>query len=173
MHSRWFLRRKSANTPGERMYNVWPLLRAIYCDVRPESWNLPICWAGLHGACSRGNTKCTVTLGFDGTVEDTSMVSTSKQIVTTDMKNRNLQGGDSYPSRLAGIKGGRLRCRQKWKEGEEEVSRQWISELSRTKQSYAELSRIREDQRCERFGIQKELNVWTVIIECNCDSDVK
>jgi hypothetical protein len=26
-----------------------------------------------------------------------------------DMKNRPLQGGDSYPSRLAGIKGGQLR----------------------------------------------------------------
>jgi hypothetical protein len=25
----------------------------------------------------------------------------------------------------------------------------------------------------EGFGIQKELSVWTVIIECNCDSDVK
>jgi hypothetical protein len=56
--------------------------------------------------------KCTITLGFDGTIEDISMVTTSKQTVTMDMKNRTLQGGDSYPSHLAGIKGGQLRSRQ-------------------------------------------------------------
>jgi hypothetical protein len=59
-----------------------------YCDVRPEIYNLLICWAGLRGARSHGNTKCTFTLSFDGTVEDMSMVTTSKQTVTTDMKNR-------------------------------------------------------------------------------------
>jgi hypothetical protein len=74
--------------------------------MRPESCNLLIYWAGLRGTRSRGNTKWTVTLGFNGAIEDMSMVTTSKQTVTTDMKNRNLQGGDSYPSRLAGIKGG-------------------------------------------------------------------
>jgi hypothetical protein len=78
----------------------------------PERCNLPICWVGLRGARSRGNTKCSVTLGFDGTVEDIYMVMTSKQAVTTDMKNKTLQGGDSYPSRLAGIKGGQLRSHQ-------------------------------------------------------------
>jgi hypothetical protein len=38
----------------------------------------------------------------------------------------------------------------------------WISLLSGTKQSYT-----------EGFVVQKELNVWTVIIKCNCNSDVK
>jgi hypothetical protein len=38
----------------------------VYCDMRPESCNLPICWAGLRGARSRRNTKCTVTLGIHG-----------------------------------------------------------------------------------------------------------
>jgi hypothetical protein len=41
------------------------------------------------------------------------MVTTSKQTVTTDMKKKILQGGDSYPSSLAGIKGGQLRSRVK------------------------------------------------------------
>jgi hypothetical protein len=36
----------------------------------------------------------------------------SKQTVTTDMTNRTLQGGDSYPRRLAGIKGEQFRSRQ-------------------------------------------------------------
>jgi hypothetical protein len=53
---------------------------------------------------SYGAAKYTVTLGFDGTVEDKPMVTTSKQTVTMDMKNRTLQGGDSYPSCLVGIK---------------------------------------------------------------------
>jgi hypothetical protein len=39
------------------------------------------------------------------------MVTTSKQTVTTDMKNKTLQGGDAYLSRL-GIKGGQLESRQ-------------------------------------------------------------
>jgi hypothetical protein len=56
--------------------------------------------------------KCTVTLGVGGTVEDISMVMTSKQTVTSNMKNRTLQGGDSYPRHLAGIKGGQLRSCQ-------------------------------------------------------------
>jgi hypothetical protein len=57
-----------------------------------------ISWAGIRGARSRGNTKRTVTLGFDGTFEDISMVATSKQTVAMDMKTRTLQGGDSYLS---------------------------------------------------------------------------
>jgi hypothetical protein len=72
--------------------------------VWPESCNLRIYWAALRGVRSRGNTKCTITLGFDGTIEIISIVTTSKQTVTTDMKNRTLQEGDSYPNRLAGIK---------------------------------------------------------------------
>jgi hypothetical protein len=57
--------------------------------------------------------KCTVTLGVDGTIGNISMLMTSKQTVTTDMKNRTLQGGDSSPSHLAGIKGGQFRSRCK------------------------------------------------------------
>jgi hypothetical protein len=49
---------------------------SIYCDVRPESCNLRICWAGLLGARSRGNTKYTVTLAYGGTFVDMSMVAT-------------------------------------------------------------------------------------------------
>jgi hypothetical protein len=45
-----------------------------YCDVRLESWNLRICWVELREARSRGNTKDTVTLGFDRAFGDISMV---------------------------------------------------------------------------------------------------
>jgi hypothetical protein len=40
------------------------------------------------------------------------MVTTFKQNVTMNVKKRILQGGDSYPSRLTGIKGDQLNSRQ-------------------------------------------------------------
>jgi hypothetical protein len=48
----------------------------MYCDVRLKSWNLRIRWAELREAPSRGNTKYTVTLGFDGAFGDISRVKT-------------------------------------------------------------------------------------------------
>jgi hypothetical protein len=41
-----------------------------------ESWNLRIRWAELREARSRGNTKDTVTLGFELAFGDISMVTT-------------------------------------------------------------------------------------------------
>jgi hypothetical protein len=94
--------------------------------------------------------KCTVPPGFDGTVEDLSMVMTSKQTVTTDMKNRTLQGGDSCPNHLAGIKGGQLR------------SHQSRSEVRRRRSNLAVNQRAFENEaelRREGFVIQKESSV--------------
>jgi hypothetical protein len=76
--------------------------------VWPESCNLHVCWAGLHGACSRGNTKCTIPLGFGGVFGDIHANDILNRLFTTDMKNRTLQGGDSYPGCLAGVRGGQL-----------------------------------------------------------------
>jgi hypothetical protein len=39
-----------------------------------ESWNLRINWVELCETRSRGNTKDTITLGFDGAFGDISMV---------------------------------------------------------------------------------------------------
>jgi hypothetical protein len=44
--------------------------------MRLESWNMCIRWAELREARSRGNTKATVTLGFDGAFGDIFMVTT-------------------------------------------------------------------------------------------------
>jgi hypothetical protein len=51
-----------------------------------ESWNLRICWAKLREAHSHGNTKYTITMGFDGTFGDTMVM--TFLTVTTDMKKR-------------------------------------------------------------------------------------
>jgi hypothetical protein len=51
-----------------------------YCDAHPESCSLPICWVGLCRARSCGNVKCTITLDFEGTIEDITMATTSKQM---------------------------------------------------------------------------------------------
>jgi hypothetical protein len=57
-----------------------------------------------------------------------------KQTVTADMKNTTLRGDDSYPSRLAGIKGGQLRSRQFRRSSEvEEGQYERISEGQRCK----------------------------------------
>jgi hypothetical protein len=48
----------------------------MYCEVRLESGNLPLCWAELREARSRGNTRDTVILGFDGAFGDIYMVTT-------------------------------------------------------------------------------------------------
>jgi hypothetical protein len=116
---------KSGSAGVEEVHNATEkFCLYLYCDMWPKSCNLPICWAGLHGARYHGNTKCPVPLGFDGTFEDISMVMTSKQTLTMDMKNRTLQGGDSYPSRLAGIKGEAVSSEVK-SDGEPEYDRTW------------------------------------------------
>jgi hypothetical protein len=115
--------------------------RREQCDMRPESCNLCICWAALPRARSSSSTRYTVTLDFDEAIGDISMVTTSKQTLTTDMKNRTVQKGDSYPSRLAGscqFRSEVRRRRIRQNAGEELVTRQWIKVLLRTKQGYAE-----------------------------------
>jgi hypothetical protein len=82
------------------------------------------------------------------------MVTTSKQTVTTDMKNRTLQGGDSYSSGLAGIKGGRLRILQ------------FRSEVSRRSNSAMNQRALENEAGLRREGnvIQKELSVCIIVI---------
>jgi hypothetical protein len=82
------------------------------------------------------------------------MVMTSKQAVTTNMKNRTLQGGDSYPSCLAGIKGGQLRSRQK-DQNMTERGRRRRSDSAVNQRAFENEAELRR----EGFGIQKELSV--------------
>jgi hypothetical protein len=75
------------------------------------------------------------------------MVMTSKQTVTTDMKNRTLQGGDSYPSCLAGIKGGQLRSHQFRSEVRRRRSDSAVNQRA-TKQSYTERDSLSRKVKC-------------------------
>jgi hypothetical protein len=62
----FYIRRTMQNVP----------LQLTDCDVRLESCNLRIRWAELREVRSRGNTKDTVTLRFDGAFGAISMVTT-------------------------------------------------------------------------------------------------
>jgi hypothetical protein len=67
---------KERNRDTPLGYSRRTALRRQQCDVRLESWNLRIRWAGLREARSLGNTKYTVSLGFDGAFGYISMVTT-------------------------------------------------------------------------------------------------
>jgi hypothetical protein len=80
-------------------------------------------------------------------------LTTSEQTVAMDMKKRTLHGGDSYPSRLAGIKGGQLRSHQLRKQNTTEHGRRSDSTVNqRVFKNKAELRR-------GGFVIQTELSV--------------
>jgi hypothetical protein len=104
-----------------RCYTNCSQSNPVYCNMRPENCNLPICWAELRGARSRGNAKCTVvcmyvrglglvrpsvprpsliypikctvTLGFDGTFDDISMVMTFKETFPAQRRCRFRDNG--------------------------------------------------------------------------------
>jgi hypothetical protein len=58
------------------IFRVHALHKNMRCDVQLESWNLRIRRAELREARSHGNTKYTVSLGFDGAFGGISMVMT-------------------------------------------------------------------------------------------------
>jgi hypothetical protein len=74
------------------------------------------------------------------------------------MTNKTLQGGDSYPSHLAGINGEQLRGRQ-FKSAELKIEYDSTREKKNTILENIRRREVQDEDNSEGFGIQKELSV--------------
>jgi hypothetical protein len=66
----------SCITLSQKNDSLFIVMVSYYCDVRLESRNLRVRRAELHQSRAHGNTKYTVTMGFDGAFGDISIVTT-------------------------------------------------------------------------------------------------